>query len=228
MKHLWHVLREEVAEYHLRLQLAQLLMAPLPPHVGNRLRAALLRLIGFRIGRGTVFWGTPTITGSGALYSRLTIGEACWINGGCFLNLGASITIGNHVAIGHQVMLLTDTHAIGDATRRAGPLYAQPIQIHDGAWIGARSTLLPGVTIGEGAVVAAGALVTKAVPSHALVAGVPARLLRALTEPETALNVQRDRKHATISDQPEELPSLANPPLSGTAIGQKEQRHETA
>lgn len=181
MKQLWHVLHSEIAELHIRLQVAQLAMRLLPSHVGNRLRVALLRLIGFRIGRGTVMWGAPTITGSGKLYTRLTVGEGCWINMGCFLNLGAPISIGNSVAIGQQVMILTDTHAIGDPMRRAGALQAAPVQIEDGAWLGARCTILPGVTIGKGAVVAAGAVVTKSVPPHVLVGGTPARILRELS-----------------------------------------------
>lgn len=197
MKQVWQALHDETAEFHLRLQLAQMAMALLPPHVGNRLRVYLLRLIGFQIGRGTVMWGAPTITGGGDLYARLSIGEACWFNVGCFLNLGADIVIGHQVAVGHQVMFLTDTHAIGSPLRRAGELTARPIQIEDGAWLGARATILPGVTVGTGAVVAAGAVVTKSVPPHGLVGGVPARLLRELP-------------HDTLDDYtfPEGLPVL--------------------
>jgi len=180
MKRLWQWLRSETGELHIRLQLAQLAMSPLPPHVGNRLRVYLLRMSGFQIGQGTVMWGAPTITGSGDLYTRLTIGKDCWFNLGCFLNLGANICIGDRVSLGHQVMILTDSHVIGSPRRRAGELTAQPVSIGDGAWLGARCTLLPGVTIGEGAVVAAGAVVTKAVAPHTLVGGAPARLLRNL------------------------------------------------
>lgn len=182
MKRVWQLFRSETDQFHLRLQLAHLGMWPLPPHVGTRLRVALLRMAGFQIGHGTVIWGTPMITGSGDLYKRLRIGCDCWFNGGCFFNLGAPITIGDRVAFGHQVMVLTDSHAIGDQRRRAGPLEALPIQIGNGAWVGARATILPGVTIGEGAVVAAGAVVTKAVAPHLLVGGVPARPIRELTE----------------------------------------------
>lgn len=182
MKQVSQLLRSETSELQIRLQLAHLAMWPLPPHVGNRLRVYLLRMAGFQIGRGTVMWGAPTITGSGDLYTRLHIGRDCWFNIGCMLNLGATITIGDRVAIGHQVMILTDSHAIGDQKRRAGPLTALPVQIGDGAWVGARATILPGVTIGEGAVVAAGAVVTKTVAPNLLVGGVPARPIRELTE----------------------------------------------
>jgi maltose O-acetyltransferase len=182
MNRVWQLFRSETDQFHLRLQLAQVGMWPLPPHVGTRLRVALLRWAGFSIGRGTVMWGTPTITGSGDLYQRLCIGCDSWFNGGCFFNLGATITIGDRVAFGHQVMVLTDSHAIGDQRRRAGPLAAHSVQIGDGVWVGARATILPGVTIGDGAVVAAGAVVTKSVAPNLLVGGVPARPLRELME----------------------------------------------
>jgi maltose O-acetyltransferase len=180
MKRLWQWLRSESAEFHFRLQLAQLAMMPLPPHVGNRLRVYLLRMCGFQIGQGTVMWGAPTITGSGDFYTRLTIGRDCWFNLGCFLNLGANIAIGDRVSLGHQVMILTDSHRIGNYERRAGELTALPVFVGDGAWLGARCMVLPGVTIGEGAVIAAGAVVTKNVAPHTLVGGAPARLLRDL------------------------------------------------
>lgn len=180
MKRLWQWLRSETAEFHFRLQLAQVAMTPLPPHVGNRLRVYLLRMSGFQIGQGTVMWGAPTITGSGDLYTRLTIGKDCWFNLGCFFNLGANIYIGDRVSVGHQVMILTDSHRISTQERRSGELTALPVSIGDGAWLGARCLLLPGVTIGEGAVIAAGAVVTKNVAPHTLVGGAPARLLRDL------------------------------------------------
>jgi maltose O-acetyltransferase len=180
MSTLARLLREECAGLHLRLLLARFILWPLPLHVGSRWRAVVLRLAGFAIGAGTVMWGTPHITGAGNLYGRLRCGRQCWFNAGCFFDLGANITIGERVAIGHEVMILTGTHHVGDGLRRAGPFYAQPVRIGDGAWLGARSTILPGVTVGEGAVVAAGAVVTKDIAAHTLVGGVPARLIRVL------------------------------------------------
>jgi maltose O-acetyltransferase len=182
---LWAVLREESQGIHPRLLLARLLMAPLPPHVGTRLRPALLRLAGFRIGRGSVFWGRPTITGPRDLGWRLTIGRYTWINDGCFLDLGAPITIGDRVALGMQVLIMTNSHELGGPEQRSGAVTARPVTIGDGAWIGARATILPGVTIGRGAVVAAGAVVAQDVPANTLVGGVPARVIRRLDEPAT-------------------------------------------
>jgi maltose O-acetyltransferase len=180
MNKLERVLREELGGLHLRLALARILLLPLPLHVGSRLRSAALRQVGFAIGHGTVMWGLPQITGGENLYEMLRIGEYCWVNAGCFFDLGSHITIGDRVAIGHQVMLLTTSHEQGGATRRAGEIYTAPISIGQGAWLGSRATVLPGVRIGSGAVVGAGALVTRDVPDDTLVAGVPAKPIRAL------------------------------------------------
>ena len=78
----------------------------------------------------------------------------------------------------HQVLLMTTSHEIGLSVRRADLAYARPVTIADGARLGARSTILPGVTIGAGAVVAAGALVNKDVLPHTTVAGIPAKIVR--------------------------------------------------
>lgn len=174
------IARGELDGFHLKLAIAQLLVAPLPAHVGSLFRAYVFRMAGFHIGRGTVFWGTPTFTGSGDLYGRLQIGTDCWINVGCFFDLNDEITIGDRVSIGQQVMVMTSAHKIGNTERRAGPITSQPVRIENGAWLSTRCTILPGVTIGEGAVVAAGAVVTKSVAANQLVGGIPARIIREL------------------------------------------------
>jgi maltose O-acetyltransferase len=181
MSKLWRVISEELSGLHLRLLLIQILLAPLPIHVGSRLRVYGLRLAGFSIGHSCVMWGTPRITGDRDLYRKLTIGQGCWFNMGCFFDLGAPITIGDRVAFGHQVMIMTNSHDVGAPHQRAAALYAKPVTIEDGAWLGARCTILPGVTIGAGAVVAAGAIVNKDVPPNTLVAGVPARAIKLLS-----------------------------------------------
>jgi maltose O-acetyltransferase len=165
---------------HLRLALAQIFIALLPPYAGGRLRVRFLALAGFDIAQGTMIWGKITITGSGNLYQRLHIGESCWFNAGCNLDLSAPITIGNRVSFGHEVLLMTSTHEIGSSARRAGAFVAQPVRIGDGAWLGSRCTILPGITVSEGAVVAAGAIVTKDVPQNTVAAGIPAKVIRNL------------------------------------------------
>jgi maltose O-acetyltransferase len=171
------VIREEIEQFHPQLLLMNCLLALLPIYVGGRTRMRILRLAGFQIGHGTVIWGTPSISGNRNLYQRLIIGQNCSINIGCFLDLGAKITIGDNVSIGHQVMVLTTSHKMGSAQRRAGELTTLPVTIEDGAWIGARSIILPGVTIGAGAIISAGAVVNKDVPPNTVAAGSPARVV---------------------------------------------------
>lgn len=178
---LWRVLCEELRELHLRLFLAGLLLVPLPNDVGGRLRTRVLRLAGVRMEHGTVVLGVPRITGGPKLTQRLRVGRNCFFNVGCVLEVHAPVTIGDGVAFGHQVMLLTQTHEIGPPGRRWTSLRALPVKIGDGVWLGARCTILPGVTVGEGAVVAAGAVIAEDVPPNCLVGGVPARVIRELS-----------------------------------------------
>ncbi len=174
------VVYEELSGLHLRLLVARLILMPLPLHVGSRLRVAVFRLAGFRIGAGTLMWGTPTITGGADLYAKLIIGRRCWFNVGCFFDLGASITIGDQVAFGHQVVVLTSSHEVGPPSQRAAALYTKSVTIGDGAWLGARCTILPGVHVGAGAIVAAGAVVNRDIPANTMVAGIPARAIKRL------------------------------------------------
>jgi maltose O-acetyltransferase len=166
--------------------LARLLLKPLPKHVGSRIRSGVLRLVGFNIGEGTIMWDLPEFSGGDDMISMLTIGRHCWLNSGIYLDLGAPIHIGDKVAIGHNVLFMTSSHQInrGPNERRAGPRYAKPITVGDRVWLGARCLILPGVTIGAGAVVAAGATVTQDVPPDCIVAGVPARIVRHIDDEE--------------------------------------------
>jgi maltose O-acetyltransferase len=169
---LGRAIRPELQAIHPRLLLVRALLAPLPPYVGGRLRVWALRRAGFHIGRGSSFFGTPVLVGNGALQDRLSIGRDCYFNVGCHLELEASITIGDRVGLGHDVMILTSSHAIGSHERRAElALRREPVTIEDGAWLGARVVVLPGVTIGAGTVVAAGTVVTRDVPPDTLLAG---------------------------------------------------------
>jgi maltose O-acetyltransferase len=173
-------LRSEFAAYHVGLRLVQLASLPLPIYVGSRVRTGLLRLIGFRIGRGTLVFGHPVLTGNGKLVDRLTVGEECLISWGCYLDLEGDVTLGDRVGLSPQVSIITSSHGTADSRNRVGPLQTRPIVIEDGAWLGVRCTIMPGVTVGEGAVVAAGAVVTRDVPAHTVVGGVPAKVIREL------------------------------------------------
>jgi acetyltransferase-like isoleucine patch superfamily enzyme len=106
------------------------------------------------------------------------IGKNVFINHACsFLDMGG-ITIEDDVLIGPRVNLVTEGHPINPAERKA--LMVKPVVIKQNAWIGAGATILPGVTVGENAIVAAGAVVSKDVGANTVVAGVPAKLMKHL------------------------------------------------
>lgn len=112
--------------------------------------------------------------------NRLTIKDRVYLGPGVHIDLAASVTIEPEAVIGPRVMLLTH----GDVGERflAGFLKRKegPILLKHGCWIGAGAVILPGVTIGEAAVVGAGAVVTNDVPDFTVVAGVPAREIKKL------------------------------------------------
>ena len=104
------------------------------------------------------------------------IGNNVFVNHGCsFLDLGG-ITIEDDVLIGPQVKLVTENHPVDPANRKS--LDLKSILVKKNAWIGAGAVILPGVTIGENSIVAAGAVVTQDVPSNTIVGGVPAKHIK--------------------------------------------------
>lgn len=138
------------------------------------LRWRLLRLVGVRAERSAVCAGLWLGT------RRLEIGHDAFINYGCRIDNTAWVRIGPRCDLGPEVSILTTTHLMDDPTRRAGVERHESVVIGAGVWIGARATLLPGVTVGDGVVIAAGALVTRDCEPHTLYAGVPARAVRPL------------------------------------------------
>jgi len=102
----------------------------------------------------------------------ISIGNNTVVNRGCYLDGRTGIVIGDNVNISFQSCIITLQHEAGSLDFRC---IGGKVRIEDHAWIGARAILLPGVTIGEGAVVGAGAVVAKDVPPYAIVAGAPAR-----------------------------------------------------
>ncbi len=119
---------------------------------------------------------TTVISGSG----RLTFGDDVFVNSGTRIRCDVAVTIGDHVAIGFDVVV-TDTDFHGVEGR---PVHTAPVVIGSGAWIGGRAVILPGVTVGTRALVAAGSVVTRDVPDDTLVAGNPARVVRTLAYPD--------------------------------------------
>lgn len=110
---------------------------------------------------------------------NISIGRNVFINQGCHFSDLGGITIGDDVMIGPKVNIISAGHPVAPAERRNG-IVAKPITIGNNVWIGAAAAILPGVTIGDNAVVAAGAVVSRNVASNTLVAGVPARVLKRL------------------------------------------------
>ncbi|MEM8783983.1 MAG: acyltransferase [Planctomycetota bacterium] len=113
---------------------------------------------------------------------RITIGRHVRLNAGTFVVSHAAVTIGDDVLIGEYVSIRDGNHGVADPAAagpmRLQPIDAEPVTIGDGAWIGRGATVLRGVTIGKEAVVAGNAVVTKDVPEGAVVAGVPAKVVR--------------------------------------------------
>jgi acetyltransferase-like isoleucine patch superfamily enzyme len=108
----------------------------------------------------------------------LRIGAHTAINRRCYLDARQGIEIGSNVNVSPEVYILTYQH---DAQSPTFASYGAPVVIEDHAWIGVRAVLLPGVRIGEGAVVAAGAVVASNVPPYTIVAGVPATVKKERT-----------------------------------------------
>ncbi|SMY06747.1 DapH/DapD/GlmU-related protein [Flavimaricola marinus] len=124
---------------------------------------------------------------------HVRIGEMSFVNRGATFLDGNTITIGNRVAVGPNVQFITDTHPLRPEDRFPPPEpeddppfrvinIALPIVVEDEAWIGAGAIILPGVTVGNAAVVGAGAVVTKDVAPRTVVAGNPARVLRSVDD----------------------------------------------
>ena len=114
--------------------------------------------------------------------TQLTVGRKSTINYRCLFDNRAPVTIGARVGIGADVHFITSGHETDDPACRAGDGFVRPITVGDGVWIGSRATILGGVTIGAGSIIAAGSVVNRDVPPHCLYGGTPAKLIRALTE----------------------------------------------
>ena len=111
---------------------------------------------------------------------NITIGKNVFINSGCRFQDQGGITIGDGALIGHNVVLATLNHDF--SPKKRSTMHPAPIIIGKNVWIGANATVVPGVKIGDGAIIAAGAVVTKDVPKNAIAAGVPAKVIKYLEE----------------------------------------------
>ncbi len=172
--------RDEIAAVDTRAVLARVVVSPLPSGRASRLRARLLQAVGCAVGDRTLIMSRLTLIGGRVAWANLVIGADCFINRDCVFDATAPIVIGDRVSLGQGVLITTSSHSLDDVERRAGKLEPKPVRIGGGAWLASRAVILPGVEVGEGAVVCAGAVVTDAVPAHSMVGGVPARLIRRL------------------------------------------------
>jgi putative colanic acid biosynthesis acetyltransferase WcaF len=144
---------------------ALFLQNPLNPSSGLKIR--LLRFFGAKIGKGVVL--KPSIN---VKYPwNLTIGDFTWIGEHAWLDSLAPITIGDNACISQGVYCCTGNH---DWTDPAFGLVVKPIVIEDGAWVGARATVLPGVTVKSHSIVAAGSVIAKDTEPYMIYSGNPA------------------------------------------------------
>jgi acetyltransferase-like isoleucine patch superfamily enzyme len=140
----------------------------------DEIRERLSEIIGIQIDKSTTVF-VPFYTNFG---KHIKLGKNVFINHACsFLDLGG-ITIEDDVLIGPRVNLVTENHPIDPAARKH--LDLKPIIVKRNAWIGAGATILPGVTVGENSIVAAGAVVNKDVPDNSIVGGIPAKFIKAI------------------------------------------------
>jgi acetyltransferase-like isoleucine patch superfamily enzyme len=144
----------------------------------EEIRDLLSEIIGKEIDKSTTIF-VPFYTNFG---KHIKIGKNVFINHACsFLDLGG-ITIEDDVLIGPKVNLITENHPTNPSQRKS--LVLNPILIKRNAWIGAGVTILPGITIGENSIIAAGAVVNKNVPDNTIVGGIPAKVIKFIGEAE--------------------------------------------
>jgi maltose O-acetyltransferase len=157
-------------------ELTRSVLARPASRIRSAYRRVLSELLKVRLGRcgARVYLHSPIVIETG---ERVSVGDDVTI--GAFVHIwgGGGVTIGHRVLIASHVAISSLTHVYTGSTIHR-TLRAAPIDIGDDAWIGAHAVLLPGVRIGAGAVVGAGSIVTRDVPPRAIVAGVPARVLK--------------------------------------------------
>lgn len=141
-------------------------------HTAEEIRCLMSELTGKEIDE-TFSMFPPFYTDCG---KNITIGKNVFINSGCSFQDQGGITIGDGSLIGHRVVLATLNH--GFAPEERGSLYPAPINIGKNVWIGASATVTSGVTIGDNAIIAAGAVVNKDVEANTIVGGVPAKFIK--------------------------------------------------
>lgn len=143
-------------------------------HTPEEVRALLSELFGYRV-PATLRVFPPFYTDFGR---NIEVGENVFINACCHFQDHGGVTLGDGCQIGHNVVFATLNHELSPAQRHL--TRPAPIRLGRNVWVGSNATILQGVTIGDNAVIGAGAVVTKDVAADTIVGGVPARELRRL------------------------------------------------
>ncbi|WP_370979515.1 sugar O-acetyltransferase [Agaribacterium sp. ZY112] len=113
---------------------------------------------------------------------NIELGEHFYANFGCVILDVAKVTFGNHCKLGPQVGIYTATHPTEPLSRLSGLEFAKPISIGNNCWIGGHAVINPGVTLGDNVVVASGSVVTKSFSNNFVIAGNPAKVIKAITQ----------------------------------------------
>lgn len=143
-----------------------------------QVREALLRDLLLQAGANAFF--EPTFRCEFGF--NISVGDNFYANFDCVMLDGGGITIGDNVLFGPRVGIYTTNHAFDAAERAAGACYAKPVTIGHNVWIGGGVTINQGVTIGDNAIVGSGSVVTRSIPANSIAAGVPARVIREITD----------------------------------------------
>lgn len=146
-------------------------------HSQDEVRALLSRLFGYQV-PDTLRVFPPFYTDFG---KNITIGDGVFINACCHFQDHGGVVIGDHCQIGHNVVFATLNHGLAPEDR--AHTYPAPIMLGKNVWVGSNATILQGVTIGDNAVIGAGAVVTKDVEANTVVGGVPARFIKRILVP---------------------------------------------
>lgn len=160
---------------------------------GDPAREAILRELLLEIGEGTTVV-SPVFFHYGC---HTRIGKGCFINCNCVIQDDGPVTIGDHCNFGPNTTIVTPMHPMLPEERRGivcndGEIryvcYAKPVVIGNDCWFGANVVVCPGVTVGDNCVIGAGSVVTRDIPANSFAAGVPARVIRPITEADAIVN----------------------------------------
>ncbi|MCF2602166.1 sugar O-acetyltransferase [Parabacteroides distasonis] len=163
-----HEMSEEARRVTFRLNTAY--------HTADEVRELLSELFGYQVPQSLRVF-PPLYADFG---KNISVGEGVFINACCHFQDHGGVTLGDGCQIGHNVVFATLNHEL--PPERRGVTRPAPIVLGKKVWVGSNATILQGVTIGDNAIVAAGAVVTKDVPANTIVGGVPARVIKRIDE----------------------------------------------